>query len=1459
MKGRLGKRVLAIIMAALMVIGVFDFSCGDVSAASFSTDLEKQIILARADLASAIQAQEENEEKLDRGTLGFIEYMLAKKDLTAKQKYDLERAQTVMLSAIDENFSKWAGGDNTGLPDYRNGKVTVMGDKYDAISLTNMDTMFSYLRMVNTIRAEDDLYVGSMKRNPGKTNFYLMAVAQTGADRGAGLKNHSLLQVSCENLAFGQNPYVWLAEKSNFKTAMSELGMTKLSSESDLSKIETKANELKIKVGHYMNLFWAADQIMGIGFTNYDGTCCYNASKLSNYTDKFEVYTIDQFEALYNEYYATVDPDKFQADVEAKQKALDDLLEQYYSECDGHTYGATRTVEPTCTREGYDLRECTKCGCPEKTNIVEPLGHDITDGVCSRCSLKTVKSIKQINWREGNYTNTTYNQKWEEGKVLDFSIDYTSASDYKWGDQFIIDISDPSVVEFVPGNSNNSRGTMTMLKPGLCIVKIYPKDNPALMKTITVDVTDIGGHNYEVTPLEEVGETSEAVCSKCGRTVEVTVPTIKSVGFSNDNSSFGTTTDVIRFKADSVGYLRVYLNNYKTFSGISNNTVMVESSDPSIVKQDTATISSTVSVNMVTGKHGVATLTIYPKYNPADKKVFKTAVVGSDDTLVSSIELNSSEENIRLYENDTIQLSANVLPEDAFIKDVKWTSTNTSVLTVDENGKVTALKPGYANVRASSIDGSFVNSGYCGIRVYGKTETPEVTIDDFTVGENKIETNLTDTTYRYRIFKNGSWTSWSKTGTFTGLTVNTEYEVGVKAVSDLYVPMDDSDETVITIKTSDHTPVMTESKAPTCTEPGYAGECKCSVCGKTISEPTVIPATGHDMVENAAVDPTCQTEGNTAYWYCKNCEKYFSDAFGENEIEEDSWILGVTDHHYEEVEGTYQAPTCTEDGKEADTKCSGCDDVIEGSVIPATGHKLTRHAAAVATCKAEGNDEYWSCDTCNKYFSDEDGENGIEEDSWVIEKKDHDPVEIPAVEATCTEPGMTAGTKCSVCDETIIEPTVIPAKGHDMIETVAVEPKCESGGNTAYWYCKTCKKYFSDADGENEIEEGSWILDKNGHHYEVVDGTYQAPTCTEDGKEADTKCSGCDDVIEGSVIPATGHMLTRHAATKATCKAAGNDEYWSCDNCDKYFSDEDGENEIEEDSWVIEKKDHDPVEIPATDATCTSPGMSAGSKCSVCGEYIEKPVVVTPALGHTVVIDPAVEPTYTSTGLTEGSHCSVCHKVIKEQQIIPAKTDNSSGENGGNNEDDNGGNSGNNSGSNDVSGGSNGDSNGGSNGSSNGNSNGYRSTGRVSNTNYKNEWVDGKWYDEFGNQAYAGTLTWKSNAKGWWVEDSEGWYPTNQWQKIDGVWYFFKPDGYMASAEYYNGYWFNSNGSWDSQYKLTWKSNTTGWWVEDISGWWPANSWLKIDGCWYYFDGSGYMVTNRYVEGYWIGADGVCY
>ena len=141
----------------------------------------------------------------------------------------------------------------------------------------------------------------------------------------------------------------------------------------------------------------------------------------------------------------------------------------------------------------------------------------------------------------------------------------------------------------------------------------------------------------------------------------------------------------------------------------------------------------------------------------------------------------------------------------------------------------------------------------------------------------------------------------------------------------------------------------------------------------------------------------------------------------------------------------------------------------------------------------------------------------------------------------------------------------------------------------------------------------------------------------------------------------------------------------------------------------------------------------------------------------------------------------------------------------------------------------------------------------------KGEWRDGKYYNPDGSQTYGGILSWKANANGWWVEDSLGWYPVSSWQIIDGKWYYFNSSGYMAANEWVDGCWLSSSGAWEYDGIGSWKSDSYGWWFEDTSGWWAASCWQKIDGYWYYFDGSGYMVTNTYIDGYWIGSDGVCW
>ena len=77
------------------------------------------------------------------------------------------------------------------------------------------------------------------------------------------------------------------------------------------------------------------------------------------------------------------------------------------------------------------------------------------------------------------------------------------------------------------------------------------------------------------------------------------------------------------------------------------------------------------------------------------------------------------------------------------------------------------------------------------------------------------------------------------------------------------------------------------------------------------------------------------------------------------------------------------------------------------------------YLASEATCTQKAT-YYYSC-VC--------GEKGTETFEHG-ELAEHTAVEIPAVEATCTQSGMTAGSKCSVCGEILVAPEEIAPLGH---------------------------------------------------------------------------------------------------------------------------------------------------------------------------------------------------------------------------------------------------------------------------------------------------------------------------------------------------------------------------------------------------------------------------------------------
>ena len=98
-----------------------------------------------------------------------------------------------------------------------------------------------------------------------------------------------------------------------------------------------------------------------------------------------------------------------------------------------------------------------------------------------------------------------------------------------------------------------------------------------------------------------------------------------------------------------------------------------------------------------------------------------------------------------------------------------------------------------------------------------------------------------------------------------------------------------------------HALTKTAAKEATCTEPGNIEYWTCSECQKLFKDEAgtteidqadiVIPAKGHNPVATALKRATDKANGNTAYWSCSVCGKFFSDAACTNEIAKDSWII----------------------------------------------------------------------------------------------------------------------------------------------------------------------------------------------------------------------------------------------------------------------------------------------------------------------------------------------------------------------------------------------------------------------------------------------------------------------------------------------------------------------------------------------------------------------------------------
>ncbi len=268
-----------------------------------------------------------------------------------------------------------------------------------------------------------------------------------------------------------------------------------------------------------------------------------------------------------------------------------------------------------------------------------------------------------------------------------------------------------------------------------------------------------------------------------------------------------------------------------------------------------------------------------------------------------------------------------------------------------------------------------------------------------------------------------------------------------------------------TINALGHKTVTDPAVPATCTETGLTEGFHCSTCGEILKAQTVIKATGHAWDEGAVTkEPACTEDGTRTY----TC--------GNDKTHTKTEKINATGHTI--VTDKAVAATCTKDGLTEGSHCSVCGEILKAqTVIKATGHTSVTDQAVAATCTESGLTEGSHCSVCKAVLKAQEviPATGHAWDSGAVTKEPtctesgtrtytcsndkrhtrsetinalgHTSVTDQGKAATCTESGLTEGSHCSVCGQTLKVQEAIPAKGHTFGDwKVVTAPTYESEG-----------------------------------------------------------------------------------------------------------------------------------------------------------------------------------------------------------------------------------------------------------------------------------------------------------------------------------------------------------------------------------------------------------------------------
>lgn len=284
--------------------------------------------------------------------------------------------------------------------------------------------------------------------------------------------------------------------------------------------------------------------------------------------------------------------------------------------------------------------------------------------------------------------------------------------------------------------------------------------------------------------------------------------------------------------------------------------------------------------------------------------------------LASTLHISST--NSTVAKGNKLSLQVAILPSNATTKSVLWSSSNTSVATVDKDGVVTGVNAGTVTITATAKDGS------------GKTDTYEITVTNSVTNITLNKTSLT-----------------LLPGATSTLTVT-------------YTPTDATNRSVTW--SSGNTSVATVSGGVVTAK----GAGTATITAKTTNGKTATCSVHvHNLSAYAAKAATCTTQGTNAYWYCSSCNKLFSDANATTETNAAALTIAKKGHGHTNGYtptytwgGTATSPTCT-----FTLTCKDCNTVVVNAQTLTTSTSGTygyyaQTAYTAATCTATGSRKY---------------------------------------------------------------------------------------------------------------------------------------------------------------------------------------------------------------------------------------------------------------------------------------------------------------------------------------------------------------------------------------------------------------------------------------------------------------------------------------------------------------------